>query len=88
MFECSSSYTGSFHSFWNISNIKPFVSPNAPLNSNIDLNGDDTGTTVILPVFEQDSMDVQCGLCDLANCAKPLQATVISLPVQLISFGK
>ena len=86
--ECSSTFTGSFHLFWNITNIEPFVSPNGPSNSNIEVTGDSTGTTLTLPVTEQDSLGIQCGLCDLENCAKPLQPTVVSLPVQLISFGK
>ena len=89
IFECSSTYTGSFHSFWNITNIEPFVSPNGPPNSNIEVTGDNTGTTLTLPVSKQNSLDVQCGLCNGGDCyISPLQATVISLPVQVISFGK
>ena len=89
IYECSSTYTGSFHSFWNITNIEPFVSPNGPPNSNIHVTGDNTCTTLTFPVKKQNSLDVQCGLCNGGDCyLSPLQATVISLPVQLISFGK
>ena len=48
-------------------------------------------TTFTFPINIQDSMDVQCGLCNykVENCnSAALQHTVISLPVQLISFGK
>ena len=87
--ECSYTFTGSFHSFWNITNIEPFVSPNGPPNSNIEVTGDNTGTTLTVPVSKQNSLDVQCGLCNGGDCyISPLQATVISLPVQVISFGK
>ena len=87
--ECSYTYTGSFHSFWNITNIEPFVSPNVPPNSNIKVTGDITGTTLTFPVSKQNSLDVQCGLCNGGDCyISPLQPTVISLPVQVISFGK
>ena len=87
--ECSSTYTGFFHSFWNVTNIEPFVSPNGPSNSNIGVSGDNTGTTLTLLVTEEDSLGIQCGLCKGGNCYQsPLQPTVLSLPVQLISFGK
>ena len=48
-------------------------------------------TKFTFPINIQDSMDVQCGLCNykVENCnSAALQHTVISLPVQLISFGK
>ena len=46
-------------------------------------------TTLTIPVTKQDLMDVQYGLCNGATCfTNPLQPTVISLPVHLISFGK
>ena len=84
--ECSYTYTGSFHSFWNITNIEPFVNPNGSPNSNTKVTG---GARLILPVSKQNSLDVQCGLCKGGDCyISPLQATVLSLPVQVISFGK
>ena len=54
----------------------------------MDVN-DNIATTVTLPVTEQDSLDVQCGLCIGIDCYQsPLLPTVISLLVQLISFRK
>ena len=41
--------------------------------------------TLTLPVTKQDSLDVQCGLCDGGKCfTNQLQPTVISLLVLLI----
>ena len=48
-------------------------------------------TRVEFPITKQHSVDVQCGLCSylVGNCnTAAVQPTVISLPVQLISFGK
>ena len=90
-FECSYSYTGVYLTVWNITNIEPIISQNAPTNSSIyvTVSGSGNGfTTLTLPVSHEDfSLDVQCGLCEGGECF-PLQLTVISLPVQLISFGK
>ena len=91
-FECSYEYSGAFLSFWNITNIETIVSLNAPPNSGIvvTVSGSGNGfTTLTLPVTKHELVDVQCGLCNGGDCyLSPLQATVISLPVQLISFGK
>ena len=90
-FECSYSYTGVYLTVWNITDIEPIISVNAPPNSSIDVTVSGSGngfTTLSLPVSHEDiSSEVQCGLCELGNCS-PLQPTVISLPVQVISFGK
>ena len=85
-FECSYSYTGSYFTVWNITDIPPIVGVNAPQNIEVTVNGGGSGgfTTISLPVTNQ---NIQCGLCELGNCS-PLQVTIISLPVQLISFGK
>ena len=90
-FECSYSYSGSHLTVWNITNIETIISVNVPLNSGIvvTVSGSGNGfTTLTLSITNQTSLDVQCGLCSLANCVNPLQPTVISSPVQLISFGK
>ena len=92
-FECSYSHTGTYLSFWNITDIVPIVSSNVPSNSSIDvtINGGNNGFTMLtLPVTKQDSLHIQCGLCNAAEnkCFNSLQPTVMSLPIQLISFGK
>ena len=94
-FECSYSYTGVYFTFWNITDIEPIVGVNPPLNSDIVVTVDGGGsggvTTISLPVTKQSILNVQCGLCNnnKAECIQSsLQTTVISLPVQLISFGK
>ena len=66
--ECSFIYNGSFHSFWNITNIALFVSPNRPPNSNIEMTEDNTATTLAFLVSKQNSLDVQCGLCNGRDC--------------------
>ena len=90
-FECSYSHSGTYLPFWNITDIKPIVNVNSP-NSSIIVtpHGGSNGYTIlILPVTKQDTLDVQCGLCNGVDCfLSPLQPTVISLPVQVISFGK
>ena len=90
-FKCFYSYTGVYLTVWNITDIEPIISQNAPTNISIDVTVSGSGngfTTLTLPVSHEDfSLDVQCGLCKGGECF-PLQLTVISLPVQLISFGK
>ena len=90
-FECSYSYTGVYLTVWNITDIEPIISTNAPPNSSIaiTISGSNNGfTTLTLPVSHEDiSSDVQCGLCKGGECFPP-QLTVVSLPVQLISFRK
>ena len=94
LFDCSFSYAVNYFTLWNITNIVPIVGVNSPINSNITItiNSISSGngyTTLTLPVTKQDSVDVQCGLCNGIDCyLTPLQVTIISLPVQLISFGK
>ena len=90
-FKCS--YKGGYLTFWNITDIPPIVGTNKPPpNSGIivTISGSGNGfTTLTLPVTEQDSLGVQCGLCNGVECFQnPLQPTVISLPVEMISFGK
>ena len=90
-FECSYSHSGSYLPFWNITDIKPIINVNSP-NGNITVttHGGINGYTILTyPITKQDSVDVLCGLCNGAKCYQsPLQPTVASLPVQLISFGK
>ena len=89
-FECSYSHSGSYLPFWNITDNEPIINVNS-LNSNITVTTHGSGngyTTLIIQVANKDLTDVQCGLCNGAKCYQtPLQPTVISLPVQLISFG-
>ena len=93
-FECSYSHNGDYLSIWNITNIKAIVNQNVPPNSGITvtLGGNSASgyTRLTFPATKQDTLSVQCGLCDGAdvNCITAPQAAIISLPVQLISFGK
>ena len=92
-FECSYNHNGNYLPFWNITNIKNIVNQNVPPNSGITVTlGGNSGngfTTLTFPITKQGSVDVQCGLCNVAICLQsPLQPTVVSSPVQLISFGK
>ena len=90
MFECTYIYTGNYFIFWNITDIGPIVGETMLQDGTIvgaSGSGGNGYTTLTLPVTKQDSLGVQCGLCILGNCS-PLRPTVISLPVQLISFGK
>ena len=47
-------------------------------------------TRLTFPAIKQVILNVQCGLCNGANvnCTKAPQAAIITLPVELISFGK
>ena len=92
-FNCSYDYTGDTLTFWNVTDIGTIVGVNSPKNTNIHIKlsgGSGNGfTTLSLPVTQYEPLDVQCGLCNGIDCyLTPLQVTVISLPVQLISFGK
>ena len=91
-FNCSYNYTGSYLTFWNISNIGFIVSTTTPPeNSDIKItvgNSANGFTKLTVSVTKQELFIVQCGLCNLGNCINPLQPTIITLPVQLISFGK
>ena len=92
-FNCSYNYTGSYLTFWNISNIGSIISTNTPpANSGIMIAAGNSGngfTKLTISVTKQELLLVHCGLCDGVECFQsPLQPTVISLPVQLISFGK
>ena len=92
-FECSYSHNGDYLPFWNITNIKAIVNQNVPPNSGltVTLGGNNANgfTMLSFPITKQISVDIQCGLCNVAICFQsPLQPTVVSLPVQLISSGK
>ena len=94
-FNCSYGYNGQYLTFWNITNIEPVISHfTPPPNSGIavTISGSGNGfTTLTFPVTNRTSLDVQCGLCNnnKGECSQSsLQPTVISLPVQVISFGK
>ena len=92
-FNCSYNYIGSYLTFWNISNIGSIISTNTPpANSGIMITAGNSGngfTKLTISLTKQELLLVQCGLCDGVECFQsPLQPTVISLPVQLISFGK
>ena len=92
MYKCSYIYNGSHHIFWNVTDIGPIVGETR-LQNGIVVGASGTGgngfTTLTLPITKQNLLDVQCGLCNGGNCYQsPLLPAVISLPVQLISFGK
>ena len=92
-FECSYDYSGSYLPFWNITDNEPIINVNSPNSSIIvtTLGGSNGYSTLTFPITIQDSVDIQCGLCSflVGNCnPAALQPTVVSLPVQLISFGK
>ena len=81
-FECSYSYSGiSYLQFWNIT-IKHIIYVNSP-NSNIIMttHGGSNGYTILtFLITKQDSVNVQCGLCNfqVENCnPAALQPTVI-----------
>ena len=89
--ECSYSNSSGHFSFWNITDLEPIVGVDSPhsISVTVSSSGGDGYTILTLPVTKQDSVYVQCGLCKKGTCFfDPLQPTVISLPVQLISFGK
>ena len=90
-FECFLNHSGGYLIFWNITGF-PLVLISNPIPSGIDfiIPAGSTGITsvTIKNIDSQKLIEIQCGLCSLANCVNPLQPTVISLPVQLISFGK
>ena len=95
-FNCSYNYSGSYLTFWNITNIGSIVGTNTPpANSGIKIVAgiSDNGFTILtISVTKQEILVVQCGLCNGGECYPkdgfPLQPTVVSLPVQVISFGK
>ena len=92
-FNCSYNYTGSYLTFCNITNIGSIVSTTTPpANSGIMIAVGNSGngfTKLTISVTKQELLVVQCGLCYGGECFQsPLQPTVITLPVQLISFGK
>ena len=95
-YACSFSYnTGNYIQYWNITDIELLINGNNPPNSSIIVTISSIGgngyTTVTLPINKEEQLDVQCGLCKTTvnvNCLFAPQPTIISLPVQLISFGK
>ena len=63
-FECFYSYTGSYLSFWDITDIEYIINVNS-LNSSIIVTtdgGTNGHTTLTFLITKQDSVDVQCGL--------------------------
>ena len=95
IFACSFSYTGNYIQYWNITDIELLINGNNPPNSSITVTLSSTDgnghTTVTLPITKEEQLNVQCVLCKATvnvNCLFAPQPTVISLPVQLISFGK
>ena len=97
-FECSYDYSGKVHvPFWNITGHEPLVldhnDANLTVTTNSEVRPRETKLFVkILKQYLTNPLDVQCGLCNTANptvnCFIAPQPTVISLPVQVISFGK
>ena len=93
-FECSYNYYNGNNvqiPFWNITDHDPLVLNynDANIAVNTDLSTRETTFTILkLYQYSSNLLEAQCGLCNAANCGIPPQPTVISLPVQLISFGK
>ena len=92
-FECFLNHSGGYLIFWNVTTF-PLVLSSNPIPNGIDLDvpGGSTGITsvTIENIGSQKLTEIQCGLCNVqGGCFQsPLQPTVITLPVQLISFGK
>ena len=93
-FECSYDYFSGNNvqiPFWNITGHDPFVLNfnDGNLTVTTDLSARKTAFTISkLQQYSSNFLEAQYGLCNAVNCGIPLQPTVISLPVQLISFGK
>ena len=92
-FECFLNHSGGYLIFWNVTGF-PLVIYSNTIPNGIDLDVPNGGTGITSVTIEnigsQKLMEIQCGLCKVqGGCFQsPLQPTVISLPVQLISFGK
>ena len=94
-FECFLNHSGGYLMFWNVTGFSLVIYSNAIPNG-IDLDVPSGGTSGITSVTienigSQKLTKIQCGLCNnnKVECIQsPLQPTVISIPVQLISFGK
>ena len=94
-FECFLNHSGGYLIFWNVTGF-PLVIYSNTIPNGIDLDVPSGGTNGITSVTienigSQKLMEIQCGLCNnnKGECIQSsLQPTVISLPVQLISFGK
>ena len=92
-FECFLNHSGGYLIFWNITDFPLVLSSNQiPSGINLDVPGGTNGITsvTIENIDSQKLTEIQCGLCNIqGGCFQsPPQPTVISLPVQLISFGK
>ena len=92
-FKCSYEYSGNSIQipFWNITDHDPLVLNfnDDSLTVNTDLSKRETTLTILkLHQYSSKLLEAQCGLCNAGNCGISPQPTVISLPVQLISFGK
>ena len=90
-FECFLNHSGGYLILWNITGF-PLVLSSNPIPSGINfiIPADSTGITsiTIKNIDHQKLIEIQCGLCSSAICFNSLQPTIISLSVQLISFGK
>ena len=89
-FECSYDYFSGNNvqiPFWNITDREPIVLE-LKNDVNLTVSTDLSTKKTTLTILRSNSLETQCGLCNAANCGIPPQPTVISLPVQLISFGK
>ena len=93
-FECFLNHSGGYLIFWNITSF-PLVIYSNTIPNGIDLvaPGGTNGITsvTIEKIDSQKLIEIQCGLCNnnKAECIQSsLQPTVITLQVQLISFGK
>ena len=93
-FECFLNHSGGYLVFWNVTGFPLVLSLNPiPSGINFIIPAGSSGITsvTIKNIGSQKLMEIQCGLCNSnkGECIKSsLRPTVISLPVQLISFGK
>ena len=92
-FECFLNHSGGYLIFWNVTTFPLVLSLNPiPNGINFIIPAGSSGITsvTIKNIGSQKLTEIQCGLCNMqGGCFQSsLQPTVISLPVQLISFGK
>ena len=92
-FECFVNHSGGYLIFWNVTGFPLVLSLNPiPSGINFIIPAGSSGITsvTIKNIGSQKLMEIHCGLCNIqGGCIQSsLQPTVISSPVQLISFGK
>ena len=93
LFNCFINSSGGYIPFWNVTNF-PLIFIFNPIPTDIELTvpkGPEGFTSLTIKnVGTRDLVvtEVQCGLCKTSFCFSTFQESVISLPVQVITFGK